>query len=132
MNMKKAIITGLLSVILFTAAEARTNEKPDANKAKVEVNYTGFFNNDLSFNVKFDNPMGNYVTLNIINEEGESLFKSNFSDKKFEKKFVLLKDADVNKLTFQFQSGKEVYKESFDINVITREVSDVTVKRNRK
>lgn len=132
MNMKKAIITGLLSVILFTAAEARTNEKTDANKAKVEVNYTGFFNNDLSFNVKFDNPTGNYVTLNIINEEGESLFKSNFSDKKFEKKFVLLKDADVNKLTFQFQSGKEVYKESFDINVITREVSDVTVKRNRK
>lgn len=132
MNMKKAIITGVLSVILFTATQARTNEKTDANKTKIEVNYTGFFNNDLSFNVKFDNPTGNYVTLHIINEEGESLFKSNFSDKKFEKKFVLLKDADVNKLTFLFQSGKEVYKESFDINVITREVSDVTVKRNRK
>ncbi len=130
MNMKKAIITGVLSVILFTAAEARNNEKTDANKAKIEVNYTGFFNNDLAFNVKFDNPSGNNVTLTVINEDGENLFKSNFSDKKFEKKFVLLKDADVYKLTFLFQSGKEVYKESFDINVTTREVSDVVVKRN--
>lgn len=130
MNMKKAIITGVLSVILFTAAEARNNEKTDANKAKIEVNYTGFFNNDLAFNVKFDNPNGNNVTLTVINEDGENLFKSNFSDKKFEKKFVLLKDADVYKLTFLFQSGKEVYKESFDINVTTREVSDVVVKRN--
>lgn len=132
MNMKKAIITGLLSVVLLTATEARTNEKTDASKAKIEVNYTGFFNNDLAFNVKFDNPNGNNVTLTIINEDGENLFKSNFSDKKFEKKFVLLKDADVYKLTFLFQSGKEVYKESFDINVTTREVSDVVVKKNRK
>jgi hypothetical protein len=130
MNMKKAIITGLLSVVLFTTTEARTNEKMDVNKAKIEVNYTGFFNNDLAFNVKFDNPSGNNVTLTVINEDGEQLFKNNFSDKKFEKKFVLLKDADVYKLTFLFQSGKEVYKESFDINVTTREVSDVVVKRN--
>lgn len=128
--MKKAIITGLLSVVLFTAAEASKNEKTDVNKGKIEVNYTGFFNNDLSFNVKFHNPSGNNVTLTVINEEGESLFKSNFSDKKFEKKFVLLKDANVDKLTFLFQSGKEVYKESFDIDVVTREVSDVVVKRN--
>lgn len=130
MNMKKAIVTGLLSVVLFTAAEASKNEKTDVNKGKIEVNYTGFFNNDLSFNVKFHNPSGNNVTLTVINEEGESLFKSNFSDKKFEKKFVLLKDANVDKLTFLFQSGKDVYKESFDINVVTREVSDVVVKRN--
>ncbi|HCL04453.1 MAG TPA: hypothetical protein DHW64_00025 [Chitinophagaceae bacterium] len=130
MNMKKAIITGLLSVVLLTAVEARNNEKTDANKAKIEVNYTGFFNNDLAFNVRFDNPSGNNVTLTVINEDGENLFKSNFSDKKFEKKFVLLKDADVYKLTFLFQSGKEVYKESFDINVTTREVADVVVKRN--
>ena len=130
MNRKKAIITGLLSVVLFTAAEASKNEKTDVNKGKIEVNYTGFFNNDLSFNVKFHNPSGNNVTLTVINEEGESLFKSNFSDKKFEKKFVLLKDANVDKLTFLFQSGKDVYKESFDINVVTREVSDVVVKRN--
>lgn len=130
MNMKKAIITGLLSVILLTAAEARNNEKTDANKAKIEVNYTGFFNNDLAFNVRFDNPSGNNVTLTVVNEDGENLFKSNFSDKKFEKKFVLLKDADVSKLTFLFQSGKEVYKESFDISVTTRKVSDVVVKRN--
>ena len=128
--MKKAIITGLLSVILLTAAEARNNEKTDANKAKIEVNYTGFFNNDLAFNVRFDNPSGNNVTLTVVNEDGENLFKSNFSDKKFEKKFVLLKDADVSKLTFLFQSGKEVYKESFDISVTTRKVSDVVVKRN--
>jgi len=130
MNMKKAIITGLLSVILFTAAQAGKNEKTDVNKAKIEVNYTGYFNNDLAFNVKFDNPSGNNVTLTVINEDGENLFKTNFSDKKFEKKFVLLKDADVYKLTFLFQSGKEVYKESFDINVTTREVSEVVVKRN--
>lgn len=130
MNMKKAIITGLLSVILFTAAQAGKNEKTDVNKAKIEVNYTGYFNNDLAFNVKFDNPSGNNVTLTVINEDGENLFKSNFSDKKFEKKFVLLKDADVYKITFLFQSGKEVYKESFDINVTTREVSEVVVKRN--
>ncbi|MBW0178955.1 hypothetical protein [Sediminibacterium sp.] len=128
--MKKAIITGLLSVILFTAAQAGKNEKTDVNKAKIEVNYTGYFNNDLAFNVKFDNPSGNNVTLTVINEDGENLFKTNFSDKKFEKKFVLLKDADVYKLTFLFQSGKEVYKESFDINVTTREVSEVVVKRN--
>lgn len=128
--MKKAIITGLLSVVLFTVAEARYNEKTDLNKARIEVNYTGLFNNDLAFNVRFDNPGGNNITLTVINEDGENLFKSNFSDKKFEKKFVLLKDADVYKLTFLFQSGKEVYKESFDINVTTREVSDVVVKRN--
>ncbi len=128
--MKKAIITGLLSVVLFTAAEAHNNKETDATKEKVEVNYTGFFNNDLAFNVRFDNPSGNNVTLTVTNEDGENLLKLNFSDKKFEKKFVLLKDTDVHKLNFLFQSGKEVYKESFDINITTREVSEVVVKRN--
>ena len=131
--MKKAIITGLLSVILLSTTEASNTEKTDASKTKAEVHYTGLFNNDdLCFNVKFDNPVGNNITLTVLTEEGEHLFKSNFSDKKFDKKFVLLKDAGVYKLTFLFQSGKEVYKESFDINIITREIADIVVKRSGK
>ena len=125
---KNMLLGGILTIAVAATTQANDATNFDPSKGKVEVKYAGYFNNDLSFNVKFNNPTGETFTLVVLDENGESLFKSTYSDKKFNKKFVLPKGEN-NKLTFVIQSGKENYTEKFNVQISTREVEDVIVKK---
>lgn len=123
---KVLMLTVVLTAMLFVTVLANPTTT-DNNKEKVEVKYTGYFNNELSFNVKFNNPTGNSFLLIVLDENGESLYKHSYSDKNFSKRFVLSKD-ETSKLTFLIlQNGKESFKEKFEVNINTREIEDVIV-----
>lgn len=134
---KKFFLGSLLSAAVFLSANANTianNMTPvttgvDSVAGKLEIRYAGLDNNELSFSVKYNNPTGNSFNLLVLDENGENLFKGTYSDKKFEKKFKLPK-TEINNLTFLIQAGKETFKEKFDVNISTREVEDVIVRKN--
>lgn len=124
----KNTILSIFSLVLVLQANANDTVVPETKSTKgIEILYAGHSNDNLAFNVKFANPTGKTFTLFVLDEFGQSLYKANYTDKNFKKKFMVPKDESV--LTFVIQAGKEVYREKFDVNIRTREIEDVIVKK---
>jgi hypothetical protein len=128
---KRFFLGNLLAATMFLSANAKALpavHTTDASK-KVEVKYTGVDKfSQLTFNVTYNNPAGNTFTLSVLDENGESLFRSFYSDKQFDKTFKLPK-SEVSKLTFVIEDGKNV-REKFDVNIKTQVIEDVIVSKN--
>lgn len=124
---KRFFLGNLLAAAMFLSAGAAT---VTTSTDKAEVKYTGIDKyNQLSFNVKYSNPSGNTFTLSVLDENGESIFKSFYGDKQFEKTFKLPK-AEVSKLTFVIEDGRDSFKEKFDVNIKTQVIENVIVSKN--
>lgn len=128
---KRFFLGNLMAAALFVSANAATGVNSRVYEAsKAEVKYTGVDKyNQLSFNVKYNNPAGNTFSLSVLDENGETLFKSFYGDKTFEKTFKLPK-SEVSKLTFLIEDGKTSTREKFDVNIKTQVIEDVTVSKN--
>jgi len=121
---KRFFLGNLLAAAMFLSAGAAT-VTPSSDKA--EVKYTGIDKlNQLSFNVKYSNPSGNTFTLSVLDENGESIFKSFYGDKQFDKTFKLPK-GEVSKLTFVIEDGRDSFKQKFDVNIKTQVIEDVVI-----
>jgi len=121
---KRFFLGNLLAAAMFLSAGAAT-VTPSTDKA--EVKYTGIDKlNQLSFNVKYSNPSGNTFTLSVLDENGESIFKSFYGDKQFDKTFKLPK-GEVSKLTFVIEDGRDSFKQKFDVNIKTQVIEDVVI-----
>ncbi len=126
---KKFFLGNLLAAALFLSANAATVSTATVGTDKVEVKYTGVDKyNQLSFNVKYSNPSGASFYLNVLDENGESLYKAVYADKNFDKTFKLPK-SEVSKLTFVIEDGKESFKQKFDVNIKTSVIEDVVVSK---
>ncbi len=128
---KRFFLGNLLVAAMFLSANANTLPARirTVTADKVEVKYTGVDKyNQLTFNVKYSNPSGNTFTLSVLDENGESIFKSFYGDKQFDKTFKLPK-SEVSKLTFIIEDGKESLKQKFDVNIKTQVIEDVVVSK---
>lgn len=125
----------LAAAVLFSASASAHNNTDSLTTAdpavtKAEIKYIGIDTDELlSFTVKFNNPSGSKFTLLVFDENNENLFKATYADTKFNKAFKLPKTS-INKLTFQILGAKENFKEVFDVNISTREIADVVVRKN--
>lgn len=126
---KRFFLGNLLAATLFLSANAATVTTAPAAADKVEVKYTGVDkNNLLSFNVKYSNPTGTTFSLSVLDENGETIYKSFYGDKLFDKTFKLPK-SEVSKLTFVIDGGKDFFKQNFDVNIKTQVIEDVVVSK---
>jgi len=131
---KRFFFGNLLVAALFLSANAKAMPAKNSTPAfaptgKVEVKYTGIdLNNLLSFKVKYSNPTGSTFNLIVLDEAGEPLFKSYYTDKVFDKTFKLPK-SEVSKITFVIEDGKNDVKEKFTINIKTNVTEEVTVSK---
>jgi hypothetical protein len=127
---KRFFLGNLLAATLFLSAHAATGKASTLSTDKAEVKFTGVDKfNQLSFNVKYSNPTGNTFTLSVLDENGETIFRSFYGDKQFDKTYKLPK-AEVSKLTFVIEDGKDAYKQKFDVNIKTQVIEDVVVSKN--
>ncbi len=121
---KRFFLGNLLAAAMFLSAGAAT---VTTSTDKAEVKYTGIDKlNQLSFKVKYSNPSGNTFTLSVLDENGESIFKSFYGDKQFDKTFKLPK-GEVSKLTFVIEDGRDSFKQKFDVNIKTQVIEDVII-----
>ncbi len=136
---KKLFLGSILSAaILFSVnanastANGSSTNRIDSAANKAEISYKGVDKNELlSFTVKYKNESGSKFSLVVFDDSGESpLFKATYTDKNFSKEFKMPKTTEINKLTFLILNGKESYREVFDVNINTREITDVVVSRN--
>lgn len=127
---KRFFLGNLLAATLFLSANAATITSAGVSTDKVEVKYTGTDKyNQLTFTVKYSNPSGNTFSLTVLDENSEPLFKGFYGDKQFDKTFKLPK-LDASKFTFVIESGKESFKQKFDVNIKTQVIEDVVVSKS--
>jgi uncharacterized radical SAM superfamily protein len=133
LNFRKAmLVAALISAVSFSAMAAPATSKNGKNEktAQNNIQYVGTTDDNIVFNVKYDNADASKFDLVIKNEYGETVYQQTFNDKNFDKKVVLVKEPGDARLTFIIK-GADTYKQSFDISTVTRTVEDVVVKKSK-
>ena len=92
------------------------------------VTYVSTSSESLSFDVRVNNEEGERFTIIVKDDNGATLYRGNYYDRSFKKRFVLPK-TDSNKLTFLIKRESESKSETFEVNTKTRLVEEVIVKR---
>jgi len=103
----------------------------DSTKSnKLEVKYLGSHNDNLEFDVHYNNLKGNSFAFVVKDEDGEVLFEKEYSNKQFHKKVQLAKFDDLRKLSFSILSENDNVLQTKEILIRTQFVEDVLVKIN--
>jgi hypothetical protein len=93
------------------------------------IKYFGTQDDMVVFNVSYANPEGSRFQVIIKDQDGTQLYQNIFIDKTFYKQFRLPR-ADKDKIVFVIHNGKETdVVKTFEINVNSRFVQEVAVKK---
>lgn len=98
------------------------------NASAAEVKYIAGKDGENLFNVVYNNTSGSHFTLTLLDAEGNQLFQSQYSDKKFDKKFKLADPDEFGKVTFIIRNYGDNSVQRFEVNSNSRMVEDVEVK----
>jgi hypothetical protein len=83
------------------------------------------------FNVVYDNPEGSRFLLQILDEDGNQLYQSAFTDKKFSRNFQLADPDSYNKLVFVIRNLNDKSSRRWEVSTKTQVIEDVNVKELR-
>jgi hypothetical protein len=133
---RNAFILGLLALGILigmdadaqTIAKVNINSKDSAASEHVQVKYLGSMDDGVLFNVKYNNQTASPFTLIVSDASGEVLYEQTYTDKQFNKKFLLSRAYD--KMSFVIRNDKEKTNQTFAINITSKVVEDVYVRRN--
>jgi len=89
------------------------------------VVYLGSGDEQMAFNMKYENAAGTKFLLTVRDSEGEILFDQVFTDKKFNKTFKV--PAEMGKLSFVIRDLKTKQQQKIEINTERRFVEEVSV-----
>lgn len=89
------------------------------------VTYLGSDEEDMSFNLKYENADGAKFLVTVLDKDGETLFGQVFSDKKFNKTFKV--PAELGKLSFVIRDLKTKTQKSVLVSTERRFVEEVSV-----
>ena len=138
-NIVRKFILGstlLLAVFLFGQSNAiaanyavKNNSSHNINKPnKIFIKYAGSNTDGLFFTVKYNNEKGLDFDILITDEYGETLYEGSFSDKIFDKKFLLPEDSDASLVTISVKTGNDNFVKSYSID--SDIVKNVVVTKN--
>lgn len=122
-----AIVVATLLSVNINASEISSHRV--FNETVATVKYLGSDSNTYVFNVAYNNETGEKFQLRITDEAGNILFTGTYSDKKFDKRFRLVKE-DVNgKLNFVIKNLKDNSVQTFQATATSQVVEAVVVKK---
>ncbi len=98
----------------------------DASAA--EVKYIAGKDGDVLFNVVYNNATGGRFSVIVLDEFGNQLYQSVFSDKKFDRKFKLADPESTTSLTFVIRNYGDNSEQRFQVAASNRLIEDVEVK----
>ena len=138
---KRFFLGNILAAAIFFSMQASAattvkfneggDESVDSSKSnKLEVKYLGNHNDNLEFDVHYNNVKGNSFDFVVKDEDGEVLFEKEYNSKQFHKKVQLSKIDDLKKLSFSIVSDNDNVVQTKEILIKTQFVEDVLVKIN--
>ncbi len=116
------LLAGTLSASSVQAADAKPKEVP------VEVKYIGSMQGSPLFQIAFNNPEGNDISITLRDQEGYIIYTDVTNDKAYARK-IRFDDLDfaTMKLTLTLRSKKELQTKTFEVTRSSRVVEDFTV-----
>ena len=94
------------------------------------VKFIGTDNNQLQFDVAYENKQSAAFSLQISDEQGTVLYKGKFKEKQFSRKFAFNKaEIGDSKLFFTITNQRSRQSQTFEIATQTRIVEDVVITR---
>ena len=125
-NIVRKFILGstlLLAIFLFAQSnviaakyDVKNNSSFNINKPnKIFIKYAGSTSDGVFFNVKYNNEKGLDFEILITDEYGETLYEGSFSDKVFDKKFLLPEDSDASLVTISVKTGNNNFVKSYSV-----------------
>jgi hypothetical protein len=127
----KVIAIALTAVMFLFGSPLTSKANGGAKKnaitdAQVSVTYQGVSNNSLVFKVDYENVAGEKFTLVIKDDNGDVVYKQQFSDAHFSKTILFENtDTDINP-TFIIRKGNNEIVRQFQVNQIITETTVVT------
>lgn len=122
-------LAGSLLVSSFMFLGAFASETPIdtiyADKAAT-VKYIGADKESYVFNVAYNNENGDRFILRILDAGGNVLYTGNYNDKKFDKRFRLVKEGN-EKISFVIKNLKDNSVHTFAISTSTQVIEDIVV-----
>ena len=123
------LIPGLCIVLTAATAHAQTTTSGAGQTESAIVKYLGTQDDMIVFNVSYANPEGSKFQLIVKDQDGTQLYQNIFNEKTFFKQFRLPK-ADKDRIVFVIRGGREAdVVKTFEVNVNSRFVQEVAVKR---
>jgi hypothetical protein len=120
----------LISAFIFANAGAvEMPVKTAFHENAATVKYLGADNESYIFNVAYNNESGEKFLLRITDAEENTLFTGTYTDKKFDKRFKLLKEGSDGKLKFIIRDLKDNSVQTFEVTTTSQVVEDVVVKK---
>jgi hypothetical protein len=96
---------------------------PGLTDGQVSVQYTGSDNDNVTFSVKFENPLAEKFWFIVKNDAGDIIYRQQFSDLHFAKSIVLQKDDNVIQPSFIIRKGNAEIVHRF---VVSRKFTENT------
>jgi len=140
-NIRKAFAFSLLTltlagVSLVSLANNGNNGNDDGKKGSTgasnagtaDVRYIVGSDGAYLFNVVYNNISNSRFSVVILDADGNQLFQSQYSDKKFDKKFRLAQPEEFAGLTFIIRNLADNSVQRFEVDANSRLVEDVEVK----
>lgn len=110
-----------------TKANANHNIEIISNENTATVQFQGSTDNAYILNVNVNNPKADKFTLVIESEDGQILFRKDYTDNNFKKQIRILKTDDNNRYNISIRSSNKNLENTFSINAVTKTVDDVVV-----
>ena len=128
-SVKRIVGSLLVSMFVFiSAASAQTPVSAAFRENTANIKFVGADNDSYVFNVAYNKENGDKFLLRILDARGDVLFAGTYSDKKFDKRFRLVKDGN-DKLNFEIKNLKDNSIQTFEIITTTQLVEDVVVRK---
>jgi hypothetical protein len=124
MKNKVAPVLFLFLSVNFAPLSAISREVPNT----AVVKYIGTVQDQVVFQLNYENPQGGNFYVTVKDEEGITLYSGKFNDKNFTKQFRFYKsELNISKLSFTVLSQEEKQSQTFQVATISRVVEDVVV-----
>jgi hypothetical protein len=123
---------------LFLVAATNSNVKAayhtptsivDSLNSTAEVMYAGLQDGMLAFKVNYKNITGEKFTLKVKDSNGDIIYIQDFTDKNFNKTFLLARDIDTEHFTFIIGKRGNETTQSFKVGFTTQVYENVVVSR---
>jgi len=123
-NVLKAISAAALVFIIsnpiVSLANGGKNDKAKLNDEQVTVQYVGINEDHVVFHVDFENPTGEKFWLIIRNDNGDVVYRKQFSDAHFSKSiYVVKEDTDIRPTFIIRNSNNEIVRQFAVSSVVT-------------
>ncbi len=120
--------TSLLSLANGGNDRNGNGTKSNTSASTAEVKYISGKDGEYLFSVVYNNTTGSRFSLVVLDGEGNQLFQSQYSDKKFDKKFRLADPDQFARLTFVIRNYGDNSVQRWEVNANNKVVEDIEVK----